>query len=72
MQRNLSVKPLDKRNAAGYHRQNGGAHPELGEGEATNSAGVAAGVGGTAPFGDKPKAQATIQQGIAYTHCKGY
>jgi hypothetical protein len=30
------------------------------------------GVGGSGSFGDKPKAQAAIQQGIAYAHCRGY
>ena len=57
---------------AGYQRQHGGRNPEQGEGEAPYRVNAIQGLGGTAPFGDIPAAQADIKQGIAYAHCRGY
>lgn len=57
---------------AGYQRQHGGRDPERGQGEAPYGITAIQGLGGTAPFGDIPAAQADIKRGIAYAHCRGY
>jgi len=57
---------------AGYVRQHGGSHPEVGQGAASSLPQAILGVGGTAPFGDKPESQEAIKRGIEYAHCRGY
>jgi len=56
---------------AGWKRQNGGSHPELGEGTppATRYQAVL-GYGGTYPFGDKRKSSIQIMRGVLYYDCR--